>query len=123
MLTLNVENFTSLAVVECKGRIVHSDDVFKLRDVVQSQEDAHVIVLDLSEVNAMGGGGLGMLAFLEQWARDRDIELKLFSPSGPVTNGLAQMGLLRGLEIVGFDEMMGLLLQFNQPDSQYPLAA
>ena len=73
MLTIRVEKFTDLAVVECQGRIMHSDSVFKLRDAVQSQEDARVIAVDLSEVEAIGGGGLGMLVFLEHWAQgERD---------------------------------------------------
>ena len=88
MLTLRVEHFTDLAVVECKGRIVHSDDVFKFRDVVQSLDAAQVIALDLSEIEAIGGGGLGMLAVLEHWAREQGIGLKLFCPSESVVEGL-----------------------------------
>ncbi len=123
MPTLSVEHFTDLAVVECKGRIVHSDDVFKLRDVVLSQEDARVIVLDLSEVEAMGGGGLGMLAFLEHWAREHGIQLKLFCPSEAVVEGLGQNRSLPRFEIASFQEMMRLLSEFNQPNDRYPLAA
>jgi anti-anti-sigma regulatory factor len=123
MLAIHVENLSDLAVVECKGRIVHSDDVFKLRDVVQSQEAARVIVLDLSEVEAIGGGGLGMLAFLEHWARVQHIRLKLFCLSESVVEGLAQTRSFRRFEIVSFQGMMDLLTQFDQQDDQYTLAA
>ncbi|MFZ3265452.1 MAG: STAS domain-containing protein [Terriglobales bacterium] len=123
MLAIHVENLSDLAVVECKGRIIHSDDVFRLRDVVQSQEEARVIVLDLSEVEAMGGGGLGMLAFLEHWARQHGIRLKLFCPSEAVVEGLGQIRSLPRFEIASFQEMMCLLTEFNPPDGQYPLAA
>jgi anti-anti-sigma regulatory factor len=123
MLTLRVENFTDLAVVECKGRIVHSDDVFKLRDIVQSQDAARVIVLDLSEVEAIGGGGLGMLALLEHWAGEQDIRLELFCLSESVVKGLAQTRSLPRFEIASFQGMMDLLTQFNRQDDQCTLAA
>ena len=34
MLTVRVEKLSELTVIACKGRIIHSDSVFKLRDVV-----------------------------------------------------------------------------------------
>ena len=88
--------------------------------MVQSQADAPVIALDLSEVNAISGGGLGMLAFLKHWAREHDIHLKLFCPSEAVLDGLAQNRSLPAFEIATFQEMMGLLAQ---SDTQYNLAA
>ena len=59
MLKINVDNIGDLAVVECEGRIVQSDAAFRLRDAVTLQGDARTVVLDLSEVNAIEGGGLG----------------------------------------------------------------
>jgi anti-anti-sigma regulatory factor len=106
MLSIQAESLGDLAVVECKGRIVHSDSVFKLREVVQAQGSAHVIALDLSEVKAIGGGGLGMLAYLDRWARQHDISLKLFSPSASVLEGLAQNRSIMNFEIASFHEMM-----------------
>ena len=84
MVAIHAEKLHDLAVVECKGRIVRSDSVFKLRDFVQAQAPVRTIALDLSEVEAIDGGGLGMLAFLERWARQKGIGFKLFSPSRPV---------------------------------------
>jgi anti-anti-sigma regulatory factor len=46
------------------------------------------VVLDLTEMQAIGGGGLGMLLLLQRWARDNDIRFKLFNPSGPVLDKL-----------------------------------
>jgi anti-anti-sigma regulatory factor len=106
MLDINVETFNDLAVVECKGRIVRDDAVFKLRYVVQAQGTARTIALDLSEVKAIGGGGLGMLAFLERWARENDIHLKLYCPSPAVVQGLTQNRSLANFEIATFAEMM-----------------
>jgi anti-anti-sigma regulatory factor len=65
MVHVNLEKLGGLRVVECDGRIVRSDSAFALRDCVTSQSDARVIVLDLSEVNAIEGGGLGMLMSLQ----------------------------------------------------------
>jgi anti-anti-sigma regulatory factor len=83
-MSVNVERVGELSVVECDGRIVRSDTAFALRDSVTSQADARVIVLDLSEANALEGGGLGMLIFLQRWAQDHQIQLKLFNPRSSV---------------------------------------
>ena len=68
MLNVTVESIGELAVVECEGRIVKSEAAFKLREAVTSQTDARIVVLELSEVHAIEGGGLGMLVFLRRWA-------------------------------------------------------
>jgi anti-anti-sigma regulatory factor len=120
MLSIRVENLSDLAIIECKGRIVRSESVFKLRDVVQEQADARVIALDLSAVEAIGGGGLGMLAVLDRWARDHDIQLKLFSPSRSVVDGLVHNRLMPNVEIATFHEMMDLVAD---ADSRYSVAA
>ena len=120
MLAIHVENLGDLAVVECKGRIVRSESVFKLRDVVQAQADARIIAVDLSEVEAMGGGGLGMLVFLGQWARNHDIQFKLFNPSRPVMEGVGHNRSIRNLDVVTFHEMMNILAD---SDRRYALAA
>jgi anti-anti-sigma regulatory factor len=120
MLAIHVEDLGNLAVVECKGRVVRSESVFKLRDVVLAQVHARIVALDLSEVEAMGGGGLGMLVFLDQWARNCGIQFKLLSPSGSVVAGLVANRSVLNFEIVTFHEMMSIL---NQSDSQYAFAA
>jgi anti-anti-sigma regulatory factor len=120
MLAIYVENLSDLAIVGCKGRITHSDTVFKLRDAVLAQADSRIITLDLSEVTAIGGGGLGMLAYLERWAREHDIRLQLFRPSKPVLEGLVQNRSILNFEIVSFHEMMSILAH---SDSPYSIAA
>jgi anti-anti-sigma regulatory factor len=64
MLTVNIEEVGEMTVVECIGRIVRSESSLKLREAVTSQLDARIIVVDLSEVTAIEGGGLGMLVVL-----------------------------------------------------------
>lgn len=120
MLTIHVENLNDLAVVDCKGRIVTSDAVFKLRDVVRAQVDARIIALDLSEIKAIGGGGLGMLKVLDHWARDNNIQFKLFSPSRAVLEGLVNNRLILDFQIASFHEMMGIL---SHSDNNYSVAA
>jgi anti-anti-sigma regulatory factor len=120
MMSIHVENIGDLAVIECKGRITRSDTVFKFRDTVLAQADSRIVTLDLSEVEAIGGGGLGMLAFLERWAREHDIRLKLYRPSKPVLEGLVQNRSILNFEIVSFHEMMSILAH---SDSEYAIAA
>ena len=120
MLAIHVENLSGLTVVECKGRIIRDESVFKLRDVVLAQAAARIMVLDLSEVEAIGGGGLGMLAFLNRWAREHDIQFKLFSPSKGVVEGLVHNRSILNFEIATFHEMMKILMD---TDNEYALAA
>ena len=59
MMKVNIDNIGELAIVECEGRIVQSEAAFKLRDAVTSQSDARTVVLELTEVHAIEGGGFG----------------------------------------------------------------
>ena len=70
MLSVHIDNIGDVAVIACEGRIVRSEDAFALRQAVNLQADARIVVLDLSEVYAVAGGGLGMLVFLQRWAQD-----------------------------------------------------
>jgi anti-anti-sigma regulatory factor len=120
MLSLQVRNISEMAIIECAGRIVHSEAAFKLRQAVCSQSDARIIVLDLTEVPAIEGGGLGMLMFLQRWARDHEIRLKLFNPSQSVRTQLARVSSVREVDIITCDEMMTLLARAG---SRYERAA
>jgi len=120
MLTVNVDHIGDLAIVECDGGIVHSRAAFQLRDAVTSQSHASTVVLELSEVHAIEGGGLGMLIFLQRWARDHDIRFKLFNPSKSVRERLGLASALSEFDIPALDEMMALL---GHADSRYAVAA
>jgi anti-anti-sigma regulatory factor len=109
MLSVHIENIGELAVIECEGRIVRSEDAFALRNAVNLQSDARIIVLDLSEVTFIEGGGLSMLVFLQRWAYDHDIRLKLFNPRQSVRARLEHAGSIREFDIATLDEMMALL--------------
>jgi anti-anti-sigma regulatory factor len=120
MLELYIEKIGDLAVVECEGRIVRSEAAFKLRKAVTSLRNARIIVLDLSEVRAIEGGGLGMLLFLQRWAYDHDIQFKLFNPTRSVRGRLVLVNSITELNITTLHEMMDLLAN---ADRRYALAA
>jgi anti-anti-sigma factor len=109
MLSIHVDNIGEMAVVECNGRIVQSEAALKLRQAVNLQGDSRIIVLDLSEVSAIEGGGLGMLVFLQRWAQDRGVQFKLFNPRQSVRDRLRLVNSLRVFDIASLDEMMALL--------------
>jgi anti-anti-sigma regulatory factor len=108
MLSVQIDNFGDTAVIECAGRIVRSEAAFKLREAVTSQRDARTIVLDLAEVPVIEGGGLGMLVFLQRWAHDHDIQIKLFNLCQPVRDRLELVTSKREFDIATIDEMMAL---------------
>ena len=85
-----------------------------------SQTDARIVVLGLSEVRAIGGGGLGMLVFLQRWAREHNIRLLLFHPSKSVQNRLERARSIAEFYITSLEEMRALLAYAN---SRFALAA
>jgi anti-anti-sigma regulatory factor len=119
-MDLHVDKIGRLAVVECGGSVVRSEAAFKLREAVTSLRNARIIVLDLSEVRAIEGGGLGMLLFLQRWASEHGIQFKLFNPTGSVRDRLALVNSITELDIATLHEMMALLAN---ADSRYAEAA
>ena len=108
MFDIHVESVGDIAVVQCEGRLVQSDAAYRLRDTILSQRNSRVVVVDLSEVRAIEGGGLGMLAFLQRWAHDHSIKLKLFNPSGMVQDRLDHTWM-PSLDVASADEVIALL--------------
>jgi len=120
MSNVHIDNVGDMAVVECEGRFIRSDAAYKLRDAVTSQADARVVIVDLTEVRAIGGGVIGMLVFLQRWAYDRNIRFKLFNPTRFVRDKLEHASSMSQFQIAGLDEMMSLL---GQADQRYALAS
>ena len=58
MLTLRIEHIGDMAIVECKGRIVRRDATLQLREAVTAQQNVRIVLLDLTKVGAIEGGGL-----------------------------------------------------------------
>jgi len=113
MFNIHIEVIGDVAVVECEGRIVQSEAVYHLRDAILSQRNARVVVVELSEVDSIEGGGLGMLAFLQRWAHDHKIKLKLFNPSSSVQDRLEHTWM-PSLELATADELIALLDRADQ---------
>lgn len=109
MLKVNIEKIGNVAVVHCEGRVVQSPAAFKLRDAVTQQKDARIILLDLSEVQSLESGGLGMLVFLQRWASDNGIQFKVFDPPAFVRQRLERVRSASELEIAGMSEVLALL--------------
>ena len=109
MLSIHVERIGDIAIIECKGRIVRSEAAFKLRDAFTSQRDAQTIVLDVSKVEAIEGGGLGMLCFLQLWARDHNVRLKLVNPSSSLRDKLARANSVLRFDVAALEEMITLV--------------
>ena len=120
MPNIHVDKVGDMAVVECEGRFVRSDEAYKLREAVAAQTDAHVIVLDLTEMHAIGGGVIGVLVFLQRWCQDHDIRFKLFNPSRSVQQRLEHTNSMSEFDIASLDEMMALL---GHADRRYALAS
>jgi anti-anti-sigma regulatory factor len=108
MLNIHLEVVGDVSIVQCQGRMVRSDSVFRLRDVILSQRKSRVVVVDLSEVEAIEGGAVGMLSYLHQWAQGCSIKLKLFNPSGAVLERLEHT-FMPSLDIATTDELIALL--------------
>ncbi len=120
MLNVTIVNMGELAVIGCAGRIDQKESAYKLREAVTSQTDARIVVLELSEVRAIGGGGLGMLMFLQRWAREHNIRFLLFHPSKSIQSRLKRERTIAEFYIASPEEMRALLAYAN---SRYALAA
>jgi anti-anti-sigma factor len=109
MFHLQVERIGDVAIVQCEGRMMQSDSVFELRDAVMAQRDVTTVLLDLSELESIGGGGVGMLVFLQSWAHTHEMELRLFDPPAVVRQKLHMTRSAAELKIASMDEVLDLL--------------
>lgn len=98
-----------VAVLQCTGRIVRGEAIRRLKDTVVSLKNPRVVVLDLSEVEMLDGGGLGLLVFLHRWTRDRNIQLKLVNPSSFVREMLDRTRLTCVFDISSVHDAVEIL--------------
>jgi len=76
-LSLETRNRGDIIVVHCHGRIVYRDEAAALSRLVgEILKQGSKLVLELSGVNALDSAGIGELALLQTWARERKAELK-----------------------------------------------
>ena len=81
-LSLDVRESRSLTIVYCKGRIVRHDGVSVLLDkVADVLSRTRQVVLDLSGVEMIDGGGLGELVAIFNYADAHGCSVKLTAPN------------------------------------------
>jgi anti-sigma B factor antagonist len=93
VLTLEVQNHAHVVVLRCSGRIVHGDGADDLLRAAMSQDKRHLLI-DLSGVDTIDAGGLGVLATLEKWAMDGNRTIQLTNPSKRVREVLEATKLI-----------------------------
>ena len=81
-LSVEARNHGDVIVVHCQGRIVYRDEAAALSRVAgEVLHNGTKLVLDLSGVSSMDSAGIGELALLQTWAKERKAELKCAAPS------------------------------------------
>ena len=122
MLTIDVEKTGDVAVVRCVGRIVRGAGIRTLRDAVLLEKNVRIVVIDLSDVEALDAGGLTALLSLQQWARNRNVQLKLVNPSHFVNEVLTRTGLNRVFDISKFEHALFVLSARDCHHARYAAA-
>jgi anti-anti-sigma factor len=98
VLTLEIQNHPHLAVLRCSGRIVHGEGADNLLRAAMSQDKRH-LQIDLSGVECIDAGGLGVLAALGKWAKDGNRTFELINPSVRVRQALEETKLSSVLRV------------------------
>ena len=119
MLTIDVEKTGDVAVVRCVGRIVRGEAVRTLKNAVFSEKGIRVAVIDLSDVEMLDAGGLTGLLSVQQWAWERNVQLKLVNPSHFVSEVLTRTGLNRVFDISKFEHALFVLSGMDCRHSKY----
>lgn len=108
-LYIEMEQMEDVAVLQCAGRIVRAEALRVLEDAVTSLSQPRVIVLDLSQVKMLDGGGLGTLVFLHNWTSARGIQLKLVNPSQLVRKVIELTGLTSVLHVSSVNDAVEII--------------
>jgi anti-anti-sigma factor len=108
-LHIKSEQAGDVAVLQCSGRIVRGEAIHFLRDAVTSLNKPRMVVLDLTDIEMLDGGGLGMLVFLHRWTRDNGIQLKLVNPSTFVREVLDRTRLSCVFNISSVEDVVEIL--------------
>ena len=109
MLIVDVERTGDVVVVRCAGRIVRGEAVRALRSAAVSERDTRIVVLDLSEVEALDAGGLTALISLHHWTRERGVQLKLVNPQAFVRDMLNRTHLNVVFDISSLQDALTVL--------------
>jgi anti-anti-sigma factor len=105
-LHIKMEQTGDVGVLQCAGRLVRGEALHLLKGAVSSLSRPRVVILDLSEVEMLDGGGLGMLVFLHNWTRTTGIQLQLVNPSSLALEMLMRTGLTSVLHVSSMDDVI-----------------
>jgi anti-anti-sigma factor len=103
---INTEQIGDVAVLQCTGRMVRGPGLSLLKDAVTRLSQLRVVVLDLSELEMVDAGGLGVLVSLQNWACAKGIQLKLVNPSKLVRQMLEVTRLTSVLHISSVEDLI-----------------
>ena len=115
---INIEQTADVAVLQCAGRMVRSQALSLLKDAVTSLSRLRVVVLDLSEVEMIDAGGLGMLISLHNWTCVNGIQLKLVNPTKLVRHVLELTRLTSVFHISSVDDVIQIFCSGDQANTR-----
>jgi anti-anti-sigma factor len=108
-LRFQIECLHDVAVVRCSGRLVRGTALDEFRRRLELLEHVRVLVVDLSEVEQLDAGGLGVLLQVRRWARQHSVQMKLVNPSPFVLRVLEATHLTSVFEISSLEEALCIL--------------
>ena len=108
MLTVKNERAGDIAIIKCAGRIVRGQES-TLRNAVLAEKCNRIIVLDLSDVEALDAGGLTLLVSLHRWTESNRIHMKLVNPRPFVHEMLTRTHLDCVFDISSLDHALAVL--------------
>src|SRR5215510_4547211 len=78
MLTVNIKNLGVVSILCLQGRIVRGE-MEALRKAVEAQTAVSAVILDLTRVNLIDAGGLGLLLELHEYTQSKGTDFKLMN--------------------------------------------
>jgi len=81
MLRIITEHDADTAILHCFGRIIAGAEAETLKDAVAGAADKRLVMLDLTEVDAIDARGLGLLVFLQTLGYALGFDLQLTNPT------------------------------------------
>ena len=122
-LHIKIEQTSDVAVLQCCGRLVRGEALHLLKDAVTSLSRLRVVVLDLSEVEMLDAGGLGLLVFLHKWTLSSGIQLKLVNPSSLALEMLMRTRLSSVLHVSSIDDVVDIFCNSHRTTGNLDRAA
>lgn len=108
-LQYKVECQHDVAVVRCSGRLVRGQALDEFRRGIERLEHLRMLVVDLSEIDHLDAGGLGVLLLIRRWARLNAVQMKLVNPSAFLLQILEATRLTSVFDISSLEEALCIL--------------